>query len=102
MIDKENDIGMSMYIRGFISKEDDIYKKQCAVLRACYDGGISELPKETAEYFNSPYPDICLIEEKIEIEIPVTEWNEDMSSGYELKISDIPEGVEIIRFYNSY
>lgn len=95
-------MGMSTEITGFVSPEDENYKKHSKVLIACAEAGISELPKETAEYFGSKYPDKCLLEEKLEIKIPKHEYNEDMSEGFEIIVSEIPKGVHKIRFVNSY
>ena len=66
------------------------------------EAGISELPKETAEYFGSKYPEKYLLEEKLEIKIPSPEYREDMAEGFEIIISEIPEGVHKIRFANSW
>ena len=48
-------MGMSTRITGFVSPENENYKKHAKVLNACIEAGISELPKETAEYFGSKY-----------------------------------------------
>lgn len=72
------------------------------VLNACIEAGISELPKETAEYFGSKYPEQYLLEEKLEIKIPKHEYSEDMTEGFEIIVSEIPEGVHKIRFVNSW
>lgn len=95
-------MGMSTRVIGFISSENETYKKHEKVLVACIDAGIKKLPKETAEYFGSEYPAEYLLEQKLEIKIPKHEYNEDMVEGYEVYISDIPEGVEKIRFVNCY
>lgn len=95
-------MGMSTYVKGFISSDNDDYKKHSKVLMACIDAGVSELPKETAEYFNSNYPDEYLLEEKLEIDIPIKEWSAEGSSGFEILISEIPDGVHTIRFANSW
>lgn len=95
-------MGMSTSVYGFVSPNNKIYRKHSKVLRACIDAGISELPKETAEYFDCEYPEEYLFEEKLEVSIPQHEYNEDMRQGYEIKVSEIPEGVEKIRFVNSW
>jgi hypothetical protein len=94
---------MSTRVIGFRTSNDPIYKKHAAVLRACIDADIEELPKETANYFGTKYPDNYLLEEALQVEIPKTDWSDgDMSEGYEIRVSEIPAGVEIIRFTNSY
>ncbi len=96
-------MGMSTSIIGFVSSENETYKKHCKVLRACIDANINKLPEETAEYFGVNFPDKYLFEDKLEVKIPHSEWDDgDTSQGYEIKVSEIPEGVEIIRFFNSY
>ena len=95
-------MGMSTRITGFVSPENENYKKHSKVLIACIEAGISELPKETAEYFGSEYPDQYLLEEKLEIKIPKHEYRGDMTEGFEITVSEIPEGVHKIRFVNSW
>jgi hypothetical protein len=95
-------MGMSTRITGFVSSENENYKKHSKVLIACVEAGISELPKETAEYFGSKYPEEYLLEEKLEIKIPKHEYSKDMTEGFEIIISEIPPGVHKIRFVNSY
>ena len=95
-------MGMSTDVTGFVSPNNETYKKHCKVLRACIDAGISELPKETAEYFNSKYPSESLFENKLSVDIVAKEWQNNSSSGFEIKVSEIPEGVDKIRFYNSW
>ena len=96
-------MSMSTYVKGLISPEHKTYKKHASVLRACIDANIEKLPKETADYFGSEYPDEYLFEEKLEVEIPKHEWDDgDMSQGYEIVVSEIPAGVHTIRFVNSW
>lgn len=95
-------MGMSTRITGFVSSENENYKKHSKVLIACIEAGISELPKETAEYFGSKYPEKYLLENKLEIEIPKHKYNEDMTEGFEIIVSEIPDDVHKIRFVNSW
>jgi len=95
-------MGMTTSVKGFVSPENEIYKKHSRVLIACIDAGISELPKETAEYFGSKYPEKYLLEEKLEIKIPKHEYHEDMTEGFEIILSEIPKGVYKIRFENRW
>ena len=95
-------MGMSTHVTGFVSPENENYKKHSKVLIACIEAGISELPKETAEYFGSEYPEKYLLEEKLEVAIPTREWNNEYSSGFEIIVSEIPDGVHKIRFANSW
>ena len=95
-------MGMSTRVTGFVSAENETYKKQVRVLKACIDAGISELPKETAEYFGEKYAEKYLIEEKLETQIPTHEYNNEMEQGYEIIVSEIPKDVHKIRFVNSW
>jgi hypothetical protein len=96
-------MGMSTNVIGIRSGNDSEYQKHSKVLRACLDAGIEKLPRETAEYFGEKYPYEGLFEEVLEVSIPKIRWdNRDMCEGYEIKVNDIPLGVETIRFYNSY
>jgi len=93
---------MSTRITGFVSPENKDYKKHSKVLIACIGAGVSELPKETAEYFNCKYPEEYLLEEKLEIKIPKHVYRDDDIDGFEIIVSEIPEGVHKIRFVNSW
>lgn len=35
------------------------------------------------------------------VKLPMTKWSEGYSSGYDLKVEDIPDNVEVIRFCSS-
>ncbi len=93
---------MSTQITGFVSPENENYKKHSKVLIACIDAGISELPKETAEYFGEKSPQRYLLESKLATSVPTHEYSQDMTEGYEIIVSEIPEGVHKIRFVNSW
>lgn len=95
-------MGMSTHVTGFVSPENELYKKHSKVLEACIEAGVSELPKETAEYFDSKWPEKYLLEEKLEMKIPTHEYSDDSSQGFEIIVSEIPEGVHKIRFVNSW
>lgn len=95
-------MGMSSKVTGFVSAEDPTYKKHVKVLRACLEAGVSNLPKETAEYFDNEWPEEYLIEEKLKVNIPHREYRAEMQEGFEIDIDSIPEGVKVIRFVNSW
>jgi hypothetical protein len=95
-------MGMSSRVTGFVSPEDENYKKHAKVLNACIDADIKKLPKETAEYFGSDYPEEYLLEEKLETRIPHHDYSADMTEGFEIIVSEIPEGVYKIRFTNNW
>ncbi len=93
---------MSTSIIGFMSDESEQYKKHSKVLIACIEANIEKLPKETAKFFGEETPMKHLLEETLEVEITKYEYNEDMMNGYEIIVSEIPNGVHKIRFFNSY
>lgn len=96
-------MSMSTHIKGFRSADNPEYKKHAAVLKACADANIEWLPKETAKYFGTNRPDLCYLEESLEVDIPKVEWSDgDMRGGFEILVNQIPGGVEKIRFYNSF
>jgi len=95
-------MGMSTDIIGLVSSDDKTYQKHAKVLQACIDADIQELPKETADYFGSKYPDEELLEAKLSVEIPKHKYQDESSSGFEIYISSIPKGVNKIRFVNSW
>lgn len=68
-------MGMSTYVQGFVSKENETYKKHEKVLLACNDAGVS-LPKETAEYFGTDESENYVLEEFLERTITQHEWND--------------------------
>ncbi len=89
-------MGMSTYVRGITSENNPEYQKHLKVYMVCKEAKVS-LPRETEKYFNGEDP-----EYKLEVEIPSRKWNEDMREGIEVIVAQIPSGVEIIRFINSY
>ena len=95
-------MSMSTYVKGFISDNDKTYQKHAKVLIACLNADIAELPVETADYFGSKYPEKYLLEDKLEIKIPFHKYESEMQEGFEIIVSEIPEGVYKIRFVNSY
>lgn len=95
-------MGMSTHVIGLRSDNDPTYKKHAKVLEACNEAGIEKLPKETALYFKSDYPDLDLLTEALIVKIPTKDYSADMQEGYEIDVKSIPAGVEKIRFYNSY
>jgi len=95
-------MGMSTHVQGFVSPEDETYIKQSKVLLACIDAGIKKLPEETAKYFGNDYPEEYLLEQRLEVKIPIHEFSNSHSQGYELIVSEIPKGVHKIRFINSW
>lgn len=77
---------------------DEEWKKMKAIWDSCKAGNV-EPPELVQEFFNWCDPD----PNGIDVELPVTEWNDGESSeGLELKVKDIPKNVTVIRFSNSW
>ena len=93
-------MGMSTSIVLLRSKDDTTYKKYLKILIACQEANI-DIPTEVDEYFGGDGID-CNSEYPLEIGFKAREWNTDWASGYEIDLKDLPEGVETIRFYNSW
>lgn len=95
---------MSTHIYGLASTQSDEFLKHEAVLLACYNAGIDELPQKTAEFFNTKWSEPTVLTEFRERQVPyvLLQDEKDMSDIFEVVVKDIPEGVDIIRFVNYY
>lgn len=91
---------MSTHIEAFTPDTDPEYRKHLEVYDTCIRLDVS-LPKETDEYFNGDIPEERL---RIELEEDVhyTIYSEDYSSGFEVDLDQLPEGVTKLRFTNSW
>lgn len=75
---------------------------------ACKEADVA-IPLEVLDFFNGEPPDPRGVRVELE-EYPhtknkhgaVKEYHADMQDGYEVDVTKLPEGVTIIRFYNSY
>jgi len=98
-------MGMSTHIVAFLPDTDPEYQKHKKVLLACAEAKV-DLPKQTAHYFGTDYPEMCVLEEKLETQLELdkhfTEYREDMEDGYEILLENLPKGIAKIRVYNSY
>jgi antitoxin component HigA of HigAB toxin-antitoxin module len=94
-------MGMSTSVVFLRSKDNDQYQKMLRVAQTCTEAGV-ELPEEVDNYFDGEFeynPEGPL---EMNAEKVATEYHAEMQEGYEIKVSDIPDGVDVIRFYNSY
>lgn len=92
-------MGMSTHVVFLRDKEDKQYKEYLAVFLACKKAKVA-LPDEINDYFGDDSgPEYPL---EIDADDYLREWGNDYSSGYEIDIDKIPEGVKTIRFYNSW
>lgn len=102
-----NNFNMSVrtYILAFIPNTDETYQKQKKVLLACAEAGV-ELPEVTARYFGQSDPDEYLLDHKLEIQLEENVhfeiYNDDMISGIEIELKNLPKGVAKLRFINSW
>ena len=92
-------MGISSHVIFLRSKNDPEFKKKAAVLNACMDAGI-EPPEEIMEYFNHSYEEDSALE--IEGKVRIWDPQDGGRQGFEIFVSEIPEGTERIRFYNSW
>ena len=97
-------MGMSTNIIA-IKPPDETYQKMLAAYQACVDAGIG-IPKEVGRFFNYENPEPSGV--VIRLDYPalhacVREWtNNDSASGFEVDLALLPEGVKVLRFYNSW
>lgn len=95
-------MGMSTHVVGYRDIHSSQHKKMVAALSALREAGIAELPSVMEQYFSNKYGYVDGPDAGLEVEIPSHKWSEDMKQGYEVILKELPEGVEVIRFYNSW
>lgn len=89
-------MSMVTYITGF-RPPDEAWRKMKAVWDACLEAGV-EVPPEVAVFFGHGRPDPA----GVEVPIPARAWKDGMRQGFEIDVADIPAGMSVIRFYNSW
>jgi hypothetical protein len=70
-----------------------------AVFDACVKADV-DIPKEVSDFFGGEEPDHCGIE--VSLEGYYVPYKDGMIEGFEINVTDLPDHVKIIRFYNSY
>lgn len=91
-------MSMSTHISGF-KPPDDKWKEMKAVYDACEKAQIS-IPDSVVKFFDYDTPDESGVTTDI---MPyASEWRTDGQDGYQIDLSDLPEDIKIIRFFNSY
>lgn len=92
---------MSTRIEAFVPDTDKEYQKHKQVYDVCTKADVS-LPKETEEYFKGCDEP----EQKLQVELVKGQhyiiYGRDMEEGFEVELSQLPEGVTKIRFINSW
>lgn len=92
-------MGMSTTVVGF-RPADEQWQKMKAAWDACRAAGI-EPPIEVVKFFDGEYPGDKPGQE-VDLGAAKREWGNEHSSGYEIDVETLPQGVRFIRFYNSW
>jgi hypothetical protein len=87
---------MSTHVEGFAPAGEE-WQQMKAIWDACVAAQV-RVPDEVINFFGGEPPD----PRGVEVTIPVREWKDGDSEGYELDLADIPVHVKTLRFYNSW
>lgn len=92
---------MSTHVVGF-RPPDEKWRRMKAVWDACLQAEI-EPPENVNDFFEGRTPDPAGVEVSLTGFTPIArEWMDETRSGYEINVDDLPDGVKIVRFYNSW
>ena len=95
-------MGMSSHVTFLRSQDNPHYKRMLKIKYACEEAGVN-YPEEVDEYFGGYGIDN---QDEYPLEVSARgvekEYRAEMEEGFEIKVSDIPEDVDVIRFVNSY
>jgi len=94
-------MGMSTYVEA-LGQPDERWWQMKEVWEACTTADI-EIPREVNEFFDWAEPKIE--DGRTEIELPqkcMKKYTDDSREGIEINLEELPEGVEILRFINSW
>lgn len=90
-------MSMSTHVIGF-RPADEHWQRMKTVWEACLQAAI-EPPESVLEFFDHREPD----PNGVEVEIKdVSVYEAEGERGIEIRVATIPEGVKVIRFYNSW
>lgn len=92
-------MGMSSHVVG-IRPQDQDYHRMKNAYDACKAADL-DVPERVQEFFGYLKPD----DQGVIVEIPrdaVSKYADDSRSGFDVDVTKLPEGVKIIRFYNSW
>lgn len=84
------------YVDGF-KPPDEKWKKMKAVWDSCYNAGI-KIPQEVREFFENEHPDDAGVKVDLKHHECCTEIVESGDYGFEVDLTELPEGVTKIRF----
>lgn len=96
-------MGMSTHIVGF-RPPDEQFKNMLSAYKACEAAGIDP-PEKVVKFFNHVTPDEAGVE--INLQYPklhpcVKKWKSEDGDGFEINVTKLPEGLKILRVYNSW
>jgi hypothetical protein len=91
-------MGMSTHVIGF-RPPDEQWRKMKAVYDACKAAG-TEAPRSVIEFFNDEEPDDN--GQSADIKAATRPYQDDSREGIEVDITKLPQGLKIVRFYNSW
>jgi len=91
-------MSMSTYVIGF-RPPDAEWERMYKVWRVCQEADV-ELPDEVGSFFDYEDPDAKGLE--VDLMAVAKEWKNGMREGYEIKLSELPNNITHIRFYNSW
>lgn len=75
------------------------WKEMKSIWDACNKAGVT-IPKEVEQFFDYEEPDPSGV--VIPLEDIAQKFSAEMQDGFEIKLSELPDGIEVIRFVNSY
>lgn len=84
-----------------IKLPDDKWKKMAAAYKAC-EGADVEIPEEVENYFNGDAPDTDGVTVNLQDTGCLTRSTGSGYYSYSINIKKLPDGVEIVRFTNSW
>jgi len=92
---------MGIHVIGF-QNSDEKFQQMKDVWDACEKAGVKP-PTEVSEFFDYEAPGVRGRPVAIEGTPCCRKWNEEeMQDGFEVDVTKLPEGVTVIRFYNTY
>jgi len=93
-------MGMSTHVVGFVEPDED-YKAKVAAWKACKKAKITA-PPELERLFDGNEPQDAGMEVNIEAATRRYDGGHREREGYDVDVTALPQGVKIVRFYNSW
>ena len=96
-------MSMSTFVEAY-KPPDEKWRAMKSVWDACARAEVDP-PDEVLDFFEEEKPDkagVRIDHFKMEKAGIIKEWGDDGRSGYELDLEKLPEGVKVLRFYNSW